>query len=84
MGGVYLPIRKTKRGNFTMPLFATPAPAVDAVPAGEVGKAREVLAFLNGEGPLDGLYFDESDRPERPRYWWRAHLAALSHGEGRK
>lgn len=35
-GGVYLPIRKTRRGNFTMPLFATPAPAVDAVPAGEV------------------------------------------------
>lgn len=30
-GGVYLPIRKTKRGNFTMPLFASAAPkAVNA------------------------------------------------------
>ncbi len=35
-GGVYLPIRKTERGNFTMPLFATPKPPVDvAIWSGE-------------------------------------------------
>jgi hypothetical protein len=30
----------------------------------------EVLAFLLGEAPLDGLNFGDN-LPDRPRYWWR-------------
>lgn len=30
----------------------------------------DVLAFLLGEAPLDGLNFGDN-LPDRPRYWWR-------------
>jgi hypothetical protein len=47
-GGVYLPIRKTKRGNFTMPLYAT-TPGGDLLEqAARVGKAIEDA--WNGSG----------------------------------
>jgi hypothetical protein len=38
---------------------------------------KTVIAFLLGEGPLDGMHFGDSDtaRPRR-RYWWRTHLRA--------
>lgn len=44
-GGVYLPIRKTQRGNFTMPLFAT-APKVVTDTGTLAGKLREKMARI--------------------------------------
>jgi hypothetical protein len=40
--------------------------------------AAEVLAFLNGAGPINGNWFGEP-KPERTRgnFWWRKYLAAL-------
>lgn len=35
--------------------------------------AAEMLAFLHGEGPLEGRHF--GDRNERGQaFWWRSHL----------
>lgn len=39
---------------------------------------REVLAFLAGEGPLDGVYFGEAHPTDRGLFWWRKYLPALS------
>lgn len=48
-GGVYLPIRKTKRGNFTMPLFAvTPTPPIQS------DDSREAWRNDVEEAPRDG------------------------------
>ncbi|MFH8652281.1 hypothetical protein ACH37Y_06150 [Sphingomonas paucimobilis] len=60
----------------------TPAPAVDAVPAGEVERARQIAADTIGvSGSLRDDYlagiFDSGDHV-------RIALASLSHGEGRK
>lgn len=43
-------------------------------------KLRELVMFLLGETPLDGVWFGDSDTESpRPRYWWRDILrAALS------
>jgi hypothetical protein len=40
--------------------------------------AAEVLAFLNGAGPINGNWFGEP-KPEgtRGNFWWRKYLAAL-------
>lgn len=62
--------------------LATPAPAVDAVPAGEVERARQIAADTIGvSGSLRDDYlagiFDSGDHV-------RIALASLSHGEGRK
>ncbi|HEY8878253.1 MAG TPA: hypothetical protein VIN03_11855 [Roseateles sp.] len=37
-------------------------------------RLNEVAAFLNGEAPMDGLWFDEHPLDGRSRYWWRAAL----------
>ena len=43
-GGVYLPIRKTERGNFTMPLYsASPEPVPATNQAGEVERLTHVI-----------------------------------------
>lgn len=36
---------------------------------------KEVITFLMGEGPLEGLWFGEVN-PQKPRaeFWWRSHL----------
>lgn len=58
----------------------------------QVARAKAVLAFLNGEGELDGCWFGDDTRPpftsSRP-YWWRkylpditAALEAADRGEG--
>lgn len=40
---------------------------------------RGLVAFLNGEAPLDGCWFGEDPPPGEGRYWWRKPLnAALS------
>ncbi len=43
------------------------APACSAVP-------NTVIAFLLGEGPLDGVWFGEKHPTERGNFWWRKHL----------
>lgn len=48
----------------------TPAP-VDVTQA-------DIIAFLNGEGPLEGKHF--GDRDERGRaFWWRKYLDRIAH-----
>ena len=42
-----------------------------------IARARTVLRFLNGEGPLDGQWFNERPRGAGP-YWWRKHLADVT------
>jgi hypothetical protein len=38
---------------------------------------QSIIAFLNGEGPLDGKHF--GDRDERGRaFWWRKYLPSLA------
>jgi hypothetical protein len=39
--------------------------------------AAELIAFLNGAGPLEGRYFGDPDELGHA-FWWRKHLAALS------
>lgn len=38
---------------------------------------EEVLAFLLGEGPLDGVWFGDKHPTERGAFWWRKNLRAL-------
>ncbi|WP_375187771.1 hypothetical protein [Sphingobium yanoikuyae] len=38
--------------------------------------SRELLAFLCGDGPLDGHYFGEKPEHERGNFWWRKALRA--------
>lgn len=45
---------------------------------------REMLAFLNGEGPLDGVYFGERHPTENGVYWWRKRLSVLTSLAARK
>ena len=42
-----------------------------AAPGGE-----EVMAFLLGEGPLDGVWFGDRHPTEKGAFWWRKHLRA--------
>lgn len=34
----------------------------------------EVISFLLGEGPLEGVWFGEKHPTERGNFWWRKHL----------
>jgi hypothetical protein len=34
----------------------------------------EVIAFLLGEGPLDGVWFGDPHPTEKGAFWWRKHL----------
>ena len=34
----------------------------------------DVIAFLLGEGPLDGVWFDEPHPTYKGRFWWREYL----------
>lgn len=38
---------------------------------------EEALAFLFGEGPLDGVWFGDEHPTERGAFWWRKNLRAL-------
>ncbi|WP_333703373.1 hypothetical protein [Sphingobium yanoikuyae] len=49
--------------------------AVKPAPDGVV-ISRELLAFLCGDGPLDGHYFGEKPEHERGNFWWRKALRA--------
>lgn len=42
----------------------------------------EVVAFLCGEAPLDGVWFGGSHPTERGAFWWRKHLRAAAGVEG--
>jgi hypothetical protein len=38
----------------------------------------EVVAFLCGVAPLDGVWFGEEHPTERGAFWWRKHLRAAA------
>jgi len=42
----------------------------------------EIIAFLLGEGPLDGVYFGEKHPFHEGRYWWRKHLRKNGGSDG--
>lgn len=65
-GGVYLPIRKTERGNFTMPLYAaSPEPVPATNQAGEVERSDdEVIAEFAFLYRAYGLYPDDKLAPD--------------------
>jgi len=49
--------------------------AISAMPdATGLQISSEVLAFLKGSGPLDGVHFGEPHPTERGAFWWRKHL----------
>lgn len=50
---------------------ATPAPV-------EAGLSPDLVAFLRGEAPLDGVWFGEAHPVERGAFWWRNRLRAQS------
>lgn len=37
---------------------------------------RDLLAFLLGEAPLDGVWFGDPHPAEKGKFWWRTHLRA--------
>jgi len=37
---------------------------------------REVLSYLDGSGPIDGLWFGDKHPTEQGAYWWRKRLWA--------
>lgn len=37
---------------------------------------RELLAFLCGSAPLDGVWFGDKHPTERGQFWWRKHMLA--------
>ena len=54
-GGVYLPIRKTERGNFTMPLYSQPVPVsgdLDVLRAA----VKNLLPIGNASAPGDRVF----------------------------
>lgn len=38
----------------------------------------EIIAFLRGEGPLEGKHFGDKDERGRA-FWWRRHLDRITH-----
>ncbi|MCT8003250.1 hypothetical protein NZL82_15345 [Sphingomonas sanguinis] len=80
VGDLRRAVEAVKSGKAT--LSATPAPAVDAVPAGEdmLHECAKLLAdvIAADPGPKATAAFAAA------RKWWDAYDAALSHGEGRK
>lgn len=51
--------------------------AANCSPGIEHPTRGEVLAFLHGEGPLDGKCLGEGGGTHGGFYWWRRHLAVL-------
>ncbi len=45
--------------------------------SGEVVLPAELLAFLMGEQPLEGVWFGDPWHGGRGAFWWRNRLAAL-------
>jgi len=46
------------------------------VPKADVRISRKLFDFFMGEGPLDGVWFDELNEGFKGSFWWRALLAA--------
>lgn len=77
-----------------VPLSATPAPAVDAVPAGEAERRAYLMTGrweLDPEGKAPGIYMDDPEGGDpiclcvvKRVYHPDLLSASLSHGEGRK
>lgn len=43
----------------------------------------EVIEFLRGSAPLDGVWFGDKHPTEKGAFWWRRRLAAPAIGEGK-
>jgi hypothetical protein len=39
---------------------------------------QTVVSFLCGEGPMDGVWFGDTNPRERGKYWWRKYLRAAT------
>jgi hypothetical protein len=62
---------------------AQPAPAAQPEQLSQQGKAQppaapDVIAFLMGEAPLDGVWFGDKHPTEKGAFWWRKHLRAIA------
>ena len=51
-------------------VIATSAPQQQAEPI-----SQDVIAFLNGSAPLDGVWFGDKHPTERGAFWWRKYLS---------
>lgn len=51
-------------------------PAAPVADTGAVSEMATVIAYLNGEGPLDGFHFGERNYTQPGSFWWRKHLMA--------
>lgn len=43
-----------------------------------MSETAEIIAFLRGEGPLEGKHFGDKDERGRA-FWWRRHLDRITH-----
>jgi hypothetical protein len=43
---------------------------------------NEVISFLLGEAPLDGVWFDEPHPTYKGRFWWREYVRAIERAHG--
>lgn len=55
----------------------TPAPQ-SAETGEEAARARMVIRFLKGEGPLEGVWFGDRPVGERGNFWWRKYLPDIA------
>lgn len=65
----YIRRNGTKYASWVEPLYTTPPqrkPLTD--------EQIEMLQFLDGSRPLDGVWFGEEHPKQRGEYWWRKHL----------
>lgn len=45
--------------------------------AGPTQRARSIISFLRGEGPIDGNWFGEKPADAKGNFWWRKYLTEI-------
>jgi len=58
--------------------MTTPNP--EAPEGGKAPTLAEVITFLLGEGPLDGVWFGDRHPTKKGAFWWRKYLRAVAEG----
>jgi hypothetical protein len=79
-GGVYLPIRKSERGNFTMPLYAHPPTAGEAVRemiAVHFENAGNRIYDLRDQTPFHSVSHDALTTYGRNLHGWAREIRSL-------
>jgi hypothetical protein len=66
----------------SVPVRMNPAIGFENGPAGTVNVPNEVVDFLHGMGPLDGVHFGERHPTERGEFWRRKHLPTSAPAPG--